>query len=493
MAKPSSVGGGRKKRPPPTTNVGPTAVLTVSPTSVIVGDTVTCSTSGTKAGTGALASWQLSYGDGSVTSGTGGPTTDLTHAYAAAGGYTPRLVVTDINGLGSSSTGQTVTVSVPQASGGRGPQTGVTAPAGAVTIAAGSTTTSRQTAINNNAAGTTFFLEAGTHTASGTNTPKTGNTFIGEYGAIIDGTGWSTSDADASPFTSIDGGITGVTIRNLQITTCPSYGVNSLFSSSGWWVDYCEIDHCTTGVSLGYGGKVTNCKIHHHTSGGYAFQNSTGAVFTNNEVNDNGTEQKFLENPTRSGTNTGLYIATNYFHDNTADGFWIDGNGAGSIVENNTVENNGRTGITLESAVSVVVRNNTVTDHAAGEGILLTISRNCTVSGNTLSGNIYGIGLFLDCDTLSPQFPWAQDLTNNTIQGNTITVPNVAAHYASLLSFLYPGTCKSAYVANTKQNKFIGNTYNVTGNGNWWFWDGSKPWADWQALPQDTAGTRNAS
>ena len=90
-----------------------------------------------------------------------------------------------INGVGSSGYSNTVTITLP-ASTARGPLASITCPVGAVPIPVGSTTASRQTLINANPNGTTFCLAAGVHTANGSNTPKTGNTFIGEFGAIID-------------------------------------------------------------------------------------------------------------------------------------------------------------------------------------------------------------------------------------------------------------------------------------------------------------------
>ena len=40
---------------------------------------------------------------------------------------------------------------------------------------------------------TTFCLRAGVHYLTSSIRPKTGNTFVGEYGAILDGSGWTTS------------------------------------------------------------------------------------------------------------------------------------------------------------------------------------------------------------------------------------------------------------------------------------------------------------
>ena len=47
--------------------------------------------------------------------------------------------------------------------------------------------------VNQYPAGTTYCLRAGVHSVSSSATPKRGDTFVGEYGAILDGTGWSTT------------------------------------------------------------------------------------------------------------------------------------------------------------------------------------------------------------------------------------------------------------------------------------------------------------
>jgi hypothetical protein len=39
---------------------------------------------------------------------------------------------------------------------------------------------------------------------NGSITPKTGNTFIGQYGAILDGTGWTTTDDSQAAFRVYD-------------------------------------------------------------------------------------------------------------------------------------------------------------------------------------------------------------------------------------------------------------------------------------------------
>src|SRR5688572_19783181 len=74
---------------------------------------------------------------------------------------------------------------------GVGPQATITCPAGAVDIWPGQ---SIQRAVNSYPGSTTFCLRAGVHSLTSSTRPKTGNTFVGEYGAILDGTGWTTAD-----------------------------------------------------------------------------------------------------------------------------------------------------------------------------------------------------------------------------------------------------------------------------------------------------------
>ena len=65
-----------------------------------------------------------------------------------------------------------------------GPQATITCPAGAVNIVPGQ---SIQPLVNMYPGGTTFCLRAGVHRLTSSIRPKTGNTFVGEYGAILDG------------------------------------------------------------------------------------------------------------------------------------------------------------------------------------------------------------------------------------------------------------------------------------------------------------------
>lgn len=95
---------------PPPQPVGPTASLTVSPTTVQVGQPVTLSTSGSIEGSSGITSWQIAFGDGTTQTGTNLPPLTLAKVYTATGSYTPTLRLTDANSLSATSSAMIVTV-----------------------------------------------------------------------------------------------------------------------------------------------------------------------------------------------------------------------------------------------------------------------------------------------------------------------------------------------------------------------------------------------
>lgn len=463
--------------------------------------TLTASTEGTRAGASEkLVAWWLLWGDGQEDHGDGRPPPLLTHLYGEDGLYPVTLQIVDSNGF-SASAYMPVTVFhsviIPPITGSLyGPQPTIACPAGAVSIPVGSTTASRQTLINANP-GASFCLAAGTHFATGSNSPSDNQTFVGEYGAIIDGTGWTRpeSDLDAAPFEAINNGVTGVTIRNLVIQNCPSYAVNG-YRVQGWTVEYCELASNRTAVCVGDDGVVSHCSIHDNVGdpgatnpaergGGYSIIEASGVQFTDNDVYGNGREQKFGAGSATGNTN--IYIARNLFHGNTANGFWIDGNGSGGIIEDNTITDNVAAGIVIEIGQNVTIRDNTITG-SGEEGILLSVARDCTVTGNTLSGNAQGISIFLDFARLSEFYGWTIDLIDNTISGNTVTVP--VGGNASWFTYQGAGD-PTPYTNNSKNNTYATNSYFAPDTTSGWFnWgNSSKTFTTWQAVPQDAGSS----
>ena len=96
---------------PSDTPAGPTAALSVSPSSGTAPVTVSADASGSSAGSSPISTYSFAWGDGNSTGQQAGATAG--HTYSSAGSYPVTVTVTDGNGL-TSQASQTVTVSAQQ-------------------------------------------------------------------------------------------------------------------------------------------------------------------------------------------------------------------------------------------------------------------------------------------------------------------------------------------------------------------------------------------
>jgi hypothetical protein len=143
-----------------------------------------------------------------------------------------------------------------------GPQSTITCPAGAVDIFPGQYI---QGIVNLYAGATTFCLRAGVHSLTSAITPKTGNTFVGEYGAVLDGSNWSTSDGTQAAFRAHNQDIDYVTIRNLVIKNMPQQGIHAYYwKSDHWTIEYNEIGPNKWGIEFAPNFTIRNNYIHHN-------------------------------------------------------------------------------------------------------------------------------------------------------------------------------------------------------------------------------------
>jgi parallel beta-helix repeat protein len=369
-----------------------------------------------------------------------------------------------------------------------GPQPTITCPAGAVNVFPGA---SIQDAVNLNGGSTTFCLKSGVHYLSSGITPKTGNTFIGEYGAVLDGTGWTTSDRKEGAFRTISVDVDSVTIRNLIIRNMPQRGIaayhSSIYSSMSdhWTIEYNEIAfNRDLGVHFVPDTVLRNNYIHHNSFGGYFGDPADNTTLENNEIAYNGYDQKV-------GESANVTFRNNFIHHNTGTGIWYDWDNTFGLVEGNRVEDNGKTGIHAEVSSDIVIRNNIVRRN--GEmGVYISTSKNTQTYNNTLEGNFRGIQYFVGCYALG-QGKIGFDLANNSAYDNTITVGTQSGAWASLLS--YSSDCSltqlTPYLNGSKNLTFSHNTYRVPSLANWyWLWGNDiKYWNQWQAIPQDATGT----
>jgi len=390
----------------------------------------------------------------------------------------------------------TVTVTVtsstpppPPPSTGVGPQPTITCPAGAVDIVPGPGTTIPyiQSLIDNYPGTTTFCFRAGVVTVDRSITPKTGNTFVGEYGAILDGTGWTTTDDSMAAFRAHNQDIDFVTIRNLVIRNLRR-GINAYGTlPDHWTIDHNEIGPNYSGVVFSSYSLVTNNNIHHSSYIGYFGDHADYSTIENNEIAYNGWDQKVA-------TSVNVTFRNNFIHHNSGGGIWYDSDNTGALVEGNRVEDNGWIGIFYEISGDGIIRNNTIRRNGDA-GVFLGTSKNTQIYNNTFENNFRGITFFVNCAVVGGgTLPGGYDLVNNTAHDNTITVGTQSGVFAS--SFSYYGVCTptqtAPYLNGSKNLTFSNNTYHVPlpATGQYWLWGETfKYWNEWQAIPQDLTST----
>jgi parallel beta-helix repeat protein len=362
---------------------------------------------------------------------------------------------------------------------GVGPQSTISCPAGAVDIWPG---TSISSVVASYGGGTTFCIRAGIHYLTSSITPKTGNTFVGEYGAILDGSSWTTGDDTQAAFRAHNQDIDYVTIRNLVIRNMPQRGIHAYYyMSNNWTVEYTEIvSSKNVGIVFPGDSLLRNNYIHHNAFSGYMGPYVHNTTLEANEIAYNGWQQKVMES-------ANVTFRNNFVHHNTGAGIWFDSNNTGALVEGNRVEDNGHAGIWYEISSDAIFRNNVIR-RSADTAIFVSTSQNVQIYGNTLENNFRGIVYFLNCSTATGQ---GFDLRNNTAHDNTIVVGTQSGVFAN--GFSYAGctaTQVAPYAGGSKGLTFSRNTYRVPSLSGWyWLWDATKFWGSWQGLGMDVDGS----
>jgi len=183
-----------------------------------------------------------------------------------------------------------------------------------------------------------------------------------------------------------------------------------------------------------------------------------------------------------------------------AAGIWNDGDGNGSIIEDNIIEDNER-GIHWEGSVNGIIRGN-ILRRNSDQGIYLSTARDTLVENNVLEDNFRGIVIFINCFTTMQGWAWAPDLRNDTIRNNTTKMSTAPGEIPAIFSWAaghFNGSTQDngctdpqvqPYLDNTKNNWFSGNKYYVTDVNGWlWYWVSSKNFSAWKTLGQDTTGS----
>ena len=261
--------------------------------------------------------------------------------------------------------------------------------------------------MNANPAGTAFVIKAGVHRRQSV-VPKSGNQFLGEAGAVLDGE-YAVQYAftkGSAPYPS-DVVIRGLVIEHynpaVQFGAILAGGHQPADGTSGWVIENCEIRYNSTGggLRIGHRTQVLRNNIHHNAQLGIGGVGDD-ALIEGNEIAYNNYQVQYDWGWEAGGTKwtrtRNLVVRGNFSHHNHGPGLWTDESNINTTYENNRVEDNFANGIFHEISYAAVIRYNTSRRNGFGHrgwlwgaGILIAASRDVEVYGNVVEGNANGI------------------------------------------------------------------------------------------------------
>jgi hypothetical protein len=264
-----------------------------------------------------------------------------------------------------------------------------------------------QRVVNAHPAGTTYLIEAGTHQRNFSVQPKSGDTFCGEPGAVLDG-------GRSLPM-AFSGGGTNVTLDSITVRNYNSGKLGGAIQpdprASGWLVrNVSSLHNAGAGLLVADGMRILGGHFNDNDQFGIAGNAATGILLDGLD-GDPGT----IDGPELARNHALLAscewgaggmkwdvgrvtIRNAYVHDNDCKGLWGDINAHDVLIEHNLVDHNLAEGILYEISQDAVIRYNQVHRNGLqakgwywGGGITVASSFNVEVYGNRLSGNYNGI------------------------------------------------------------------------------------------------------
>jgi parallel beta-helix repeat protein len=264
-----------------------------------------------------------------------------------------------------------------------------------------------QGVVNAHRAGMTYLVKAGTHLRNFSVQPKSGDTFCGEPGAVLDG-GRSLKFA-------FSGGARSVTLDSLTVRDYNSdrqgAAIQPAPRASGWVVrNISALHNSWAGLLVADGMRILGGHYNDNDQLGIGGNAATGIVLDG--LDD---DPATLDGPELARNHTlrascdfesggmkwdigQVTVRNAYVHDNDCRGLWADINAHDALIEHNLVEDNRAEGIFYEISQDAVIRNNRIYRNglrASGwywdGGIVVASSFNVEIYGNRLSGNYHGI------------------------------------------------------------------------------------------------------
>ena len=351
-----------------------------------------------------------------------------------------------------------------------GPQQSFTCPTGPEPVVYIELGSDIAVVVENNSDPTIFCVRSGLHAPNRPINLRAGQSLIGEYGAIIDGTnvvqGWDL------PSTSIVRGwncsvdcdgviVKNLTIRNLAAYNCVGVYGSNVASADGWRIENNDISGCRYGVSIGLssGAQVRNNRIRNNAcwGGGYRQRNT---VWDRNEISG-ATDHacKFGDDWLQGGTVPEMTYATNVqVTFNKFTGFaasvsavWMDALGSGNVICDNDIDGTASwPAVMVEATLGAEVCRNTIRVGSGAVGIWLANSQNADAHDNVITAPAAG-GARTFRDAAFPYFPTA----HNRIRNTTIIGPTETQWFQC--SGMDQSTCLAYMSAN--DNTVSGTTY----------------------------------
>jgi parallel beta-helix repeat protein len=318
------------------------------------------------------------------------------------------------------------------------------------------------------AEGTTFCIKKGTYYGQQVQ-PKSGQTFIGEVGAVMDGQN-STSYAFYAWSERLN-----VTIKNLEIKNYntsqyfgainmfvgnPNWYTDPVYGSGGWRVENCYIHHNNAaGIALGRDNVVVkNNRLNYNEQEGISLRFGKGQQVLNNEIGYNNSNVNYDWGNEAGGSKfwetENMVLDSNWVHDNHGPGLWSDHGNKNTTYSNNTVENNYSSGIFHEISYSATIFGNTVKNNGFGwggwywgAGIQIVNSGPAVIYDNYVEGNKNGI-MSTHQDARGT---WGTE--SSTVYGNTVVNSGGSGRATADSSLSGSG--------NWYSNTFSGSSYTV--------------------------------
>ena len=256
-------------------------------------------------------------------------------------------------------------------------------------------------------AGTTYLVKAGIHQNNFSVRPKSGDTFCGEPGAVLDG--------GRSLATAFSGGASNVTLDSITVQNYASARQGAAIQpeshASGWLVrNVSALHNAWAGLLVADGMHILGGHYNDNDQLGIGGNEATGILLDGLDSDPNTVDgPELARNHTLHASclwEAGgmkwdfgqVTIRNAYVHDNDCRGLWADINAHDALIEHNLVEHNLAEGIAYEISHGAVIRDNQVyrNGYAADGwywdgGITIAASFDVEIYGNRLSGNYNGI------------------------------------------------------------------------------------------------------